>query len=132
MDSIDRVISDEDTKTYEMKATLLILDDKVPGNKYEGAEMYWENPVQVLDSEERVIGAATIFRDGKRIEAELFIDYSTPERLTIETQTGKLHAHPSILEAMDNSEGEWRVIFGNIKNVIISGHMQPDDRIVPL
>lgn len=81
--AIDRVIDETTAKTFNITAVLAELDNAV--------KVQFENPVPVKNEDGKLIGFATLHRSGHRVLGELFIDYATPERLTIETKAEKLY-----------------------------------------
>ncbi len=45
----------------------------------------FNNPVSVYSDDNRLIGFARVFKEGKVFLSEMILDYSIPERLDIET-----------------------------------------------
>ena len=81
-------ITPENTKTFEMRATIAHLDE--PGVIY--SEVLWNfsiGPVPVVSEDGKRIGSATVYRtDGNTaLEAIIHIDYASEERLLVETDS---------------------------------------------
>lgn len=127
----DRIIDGDEVKTFHRKATMMVLDDKVSGDRFEGCEIEVENPVPVK-VDDKVIGYATIYVEGKDLVADFFLDYHTPERLSIETKSEALYPYPTMLTAMDNSEGVWRTCAATIVEVLLIPRKPYDTRIEAL
>lgn len=85
---IDRVINDSVGKTYAFKADIFILDNKSDNKvNYDNCSVEFTNPVMVLNDGGKTIGSAVLEVSGHVVTADFFIDYSTPERLNIETKS---------------------------------------------
>lgn len=119
-------------KTITYEAVVLHLDDEDGVFLYEGAEVHFENPVPVLNSESKRVGAATLSVDGKAVKAEMVIDRDSPEHKAIMGMTPPTFAHINAFEAMDNSEGRWRCASTNIVAIDLDPTPTPDNRIPPL
>lgn len=129
---IERVIDGNEVKTYECNGTLLILDDTSPGQRYEGCEVFFINPVPVYSDDDTLIGHCTISVTGKRVDGQFFLDYHTPERLEIEQGIVKLYPDIEALEAIDTSHPPWRVAHCNICRIVLSAALPHDKRLDPL
>lgn len=75
----DRVFTQEETKLFEVKGVLEFTDNK-------NRPIRFTNPVPVKDTEDgKAIGFVTVEYNANRLIASGTIDYSTEERLLIET-----------------------------------------------
>lgn len=130
----DRIIS-EPTPVYVCNGTILYLDDKntSSGDFYSGAEIAYENPVPVKDDTGKLIGFADLSVDSNAVEAKFFLDYHTPERLSIETSSEKLYPSLSAQEQlMEMEDNHWHIIYMLIDEIVLTKNPQPDSRILPL
>lgn len=90
---IERVVDGDETKTFRVKTTIFRLDRGVFSTIRPTISTDYGDPVPVYSPESKhVIGYADIFCEGNEACAELFLDYHSPERLTIETQSRPLYA----------------------------------------
>lgn len=130
--AIERVISGDEVKTFQRSATVLFLDDECPGERYEGADVGYDNPVPVVSDDGKVIGSCELHLEGRRVEGEFFLDYHIPERLEIEEGVVKLYPDIESLEALDTSHPPWRVAFCNIQKVVLTSAEPRDKRLLSL
>lgn len=91
--AVDRVIDETNARTFDMLGVeVLILDNQTDGDNeiFEGCEVLFENPVPIFrsgpsrESFDLAIGTASLYLEGKRVMADMFLAYDTPERLSIE------------------------------------------------
>jgi hypothetical protein len=134
-DEQEVTVVDDNTKTYEVKAVLMFLDDKGERKRL-GCEVEFENPVDVLDEEGNLLGAATLNVDGKVLEAQMFIDYHTPTRLNIETKAKKLYVHmrgaAEVANGVDGPKQPRRYVRVNVWELVINADKPDDDRLESL
>lgn len=83
----DRVIDEENTKTFRCRGVVIDFPPYIDPE----CVVLPESPALVRNSEGAVIGVANLAVAGRVLEAELYLDYHTPERLLIETKSGKLY-----------------------------------------
>lgn len=124
---------DGETPVFERTGTILYLDDVSEGNLYAGAEVAFENPVPVYDDSDKMIGFADLSVSGKAVDAHCFLDYHTPERLSIETASEKIY--PSLVaqeQLIEMDDGKWHVMYSLINSIQLLKVPQPDSRILPL
>src|SRR5690349_13667928 len=90
--AIDRVIDGDTTRLVKKEVQLLHLDAKA-GFDFTFAELPNEfvNPVPLYGETGQLIGSASIYFDDI-LFADLFFDYSSPDRLTLETKAYPLYA----------------------------------------
>lgn len=82
-------ITPENTKTFEMTATLGYFDE--PGVRY--SDEVWNfslGPTPVVSEDGRRIGSAVVFAEDGVVKATIHIDYATEERLLVETDSIQL------------------------------------------
>lgn len=131
--SFDKIL--EETPVYTCNGTVLYLDDENQsnGDLYAGAEVAFENPVPVKDDAGKLIGFADLSVVGKAVEAQCFLDYHTPERLSIETSSEKLYpslvAQETLIKMDDDN---WHIMYILIKGITLTRNPQPDSRITHL
>ncbi len=131
--SFDRIL--EESPVFTCSGTVLYLDDenRSNGDLYAGAEVAFENPVPVKDDSGKLIGFADLTVVGKVVEAQCFLDYHTPERLSIETSSEKLY--PSLVAQetlIQMDDGQWHIIYVLIKGLSITREQHPNNRITHL
>lgn len=83
---VDKVYTEQDTKTYNVVADVFYLDKKKNKN-FKECSVLVENPVHVRNDENQIIGSAVIYVENHVVIADITLDYSTPERLNIETKS---------------------------------------------
>src|SRR5947209_8302751 len=67
--------------------------DKLDGDYYQGRTLRMaENPVVLLGSDGTQVGFATLAVDNNHLKADLFFEYASPDRLTLETNSYPLRA----------------------------------------
>jgi len=115
MDIGDRVIDGDEVKTFQRKAIVLYLDT-VFGDRYQEADIYFENPVPVRDHENNIVGWATLHREGKVLEAEFFLDYHNPIRLDIEAGN---KWYPTLDGIFFTSTTKLHVMYGGINQIVL-------------
>lgn len=96
LDPTDCVIDETNARTAKVTARIFSLDDNwdPSGTRYHQAVVHAENPIPVTDDTGTTIGSASVYVEGKVVMADLFLDYSTPARLDIETGARKLYPFP--------------------------------------
>lgn len=92
--AVSRVIIQDEVKLYRARLTVAYLD----GGVYDfgpTSVSFAQQPTPVYNDEHQAIGFAALSvertENGRRIVAEVTIDYATPERLLAETQSEKLY-----------------------------------------
>lgn len=81
----------ETARTVAKRAVLAYLD----APEWMGKRVTWvDNPVHVVDTDCKWVGHAMIYIEGGQLIADMFFDYATPDRLTIETQAFPIWALP--------------------------------------
>lgn len=97
---IDRVIDQSSARTFSVPAVLM------PSWQPVMEELVFQSPVPVVGTDLKThVGFATVYREGDRVLAELFLNYSTPERLDIEEKK-PIYALP-LMESTFNTKGEF-------------------------
>lgn len=131
---IERVIDGNETKTYECKGTVLMLDNNVAGDRYKGCEVGFTNPVPVKSDDGTLIGHCVLEVVGRRVEGHFFLNYHTPERLELETKDLGVKLYPEITaqEAIDTSVSPWVVAYCHIDEIRLTSAEPFDLRIEPL
>ncbi len=128
---VERVITEDSAKTFNITGDLFILDS-LGGIDYTKSKVIINNPVPVFNDEKKLIGSAVVNVEGHVISSELFLDYSTPERLNIETKSTPMYPH------MDCSSSGIYVgsvaVCEELKVESVTLLLSPteDDRILPL
>ncbi len=89
---IERVITEENAKTFQVSTELFILD-KIGDYDFTNCKVEFSNPVPVKNSSGTVIGSAVVSVEHSFVHAEVFLDYSTPERLDIQTKATPVYPH---------------------------------------
>lgn len=132
---IERVIDGNVVKTFQCAGTVLVLDKTIPTENREGMVVNFTNPVPVKDDAGILIGFATLRLEGKRVEADFFLDYHTPTRLEIETKAKKLYPYALGVEAIAldvDENGSEKIESIEIDSIGLSGEEPLDPRIEPL
>lgn len=144
---VERVVTG-DTKTLQLKTVLSYLD----GVGYDFSEAVLElpeGPVPVYsEADRRVIGSASVAIEGNRLVADLFIDYATPERLSIENGEklyarafGDFDSYDCDDADLDSKTDRFSLEFGShvkhvldvyVEWILISATPRQDRRIDPL
>jgi len=98
----ERVVTELDGRTFPVTALVA-----------EGGGDWFEfsNPVRVKSSDDRLIGFANLRLEGQRLYADAAIDYSTPERLSIEAGGDPLWAYVVPHASGRTTEGKFVVEF---------------------
>jgi len=115
--NIDRVITEDTAKTFNVIGALLNLDrHSYPDCDLSHAKVIVTNiPVPVFDPDGRQIGAANVYQTDTQVLADCTIDYNTPERLDIETGSRPVFAYG--LGDVRGTENEFGILFA--KEVVI-------------
>jgi hypothetical protein len=79
-----------DPKTFSFRGVVLELKDGF--YDYSKCKFVFHNPTAVKSQDGDLLGYAHVSRSGHKIIADISIDYSTPERLDLQTNQ-KLYAH---------------------------------------
>jgi hypothetical protein len=96
------ILDTERTAPYRTSAILGYLSDS-PHFDFSKAEFLYNNPLVVKSEDGRTIGHAVVHIDENwKVLADIFLIYSTPERLEIET--GAMRWYPRILGTMGPQE----------------------------
>ncbi len=132
---IDRVIDDESGKTYKFKTDVFILDDAqqlIRKIKFAKCKVIYTNPVKVFNDSNTLIGSAVLDIEDNVVTAEVFLDYSTPERLNIETRSIPLYPHlESYADTFPEAQGN-RATRLIVSSIILGTSPTPDTRIGPI
>lgn len=135
-----RVITQDEVKLYRTRMTVAYLDGPV----YDfgpTSVAFAASPTPVYNDDNQQIGFASLSVEkteaGRRIVAEIAIDYSTPERLLAETQSEKLF--PWLFGAMRAAQlpvfdfqGQLPILGLMVHGVQFSRLPPTDTRICPL
>lgn len=127
MNNLDpvKIIDQESAKIFNVKADVFYLD-----KLFEDCLVILENPVPVNNDEGKVIGSAALDVVNKTIIADIFLDYSTPERFDIET--GAVKWYPDLGGYVTGDPKLKKPIQFYIKNIMLSKTHVKDDRIKSL
>lgn len=133
---IDRVILGDETKTFSVSGILAYLDS--PYVDYRNAVFKMRDMVPVEDSSGKIIGFANIERKGFLLVANATIDYSTPERLSIETKSQRLYMRMQGWISSKQDEDKYLNLLGKKEDVysvcvesLVITETQPEDKRVP-
>jgi hypothetical protein len=93
----ETVVTDR-ADVIKLYGEVLLLDNNNPlaNGHREKSKVIVDSPVPVYSDDNRLIGAASVERGGQslpRVDAVIFLDYSTPERLDIENGVA-FYIHP--------------------------------------
>jgi len=132
----------EGVRTFKANAVLLHLDSSFFDFSEAGFQIA-ESPVDILSDDGRVVGRADVFLNPelRRIDATLFLDYSTPERFEIEVGCLKLFARANgdaylpasmAVDVYTDIAARPRVQRVFIENLILTTTPPADVRIEPL
>lgn len=103
--AIERVITEEEGKTYRARAALVkTLEGPFDTKNFQG--FTFANPVPVLSADGRNIGFANLEWDGRQLMAEVVIEYASQERLLAETGQ-KIYARPEGYVALAASKNAY-------------------------
>lgn len=130
---VDKVL--EESPVYTCNAVILFLDNNngVNGDYYAGAEVAFENPVPVYDDNRKLIGCADLSVEGRAVEAKCFLNYHTPERLSIQSASEKIYPSITANEVLIKKDDDnWHVVYLLIEDVTLTRDAQSDKRILPL
>ncbi len=138
-------LSGPEEKTYDetnartldrMGCLVAILDenDRQDNMDFLDAEVEFANPIPVIKEgtyvsprPSDILGSANVWVEGDRVYADIFLDYASPERLTIETG-GKLV--PALSGFILDRDGD-KIKKICIKHILLGGR-NTDKRIPPL
>lgn len=137
--TIERVVDNSTAKTFPVKAVLAILDS--PHLTFNFMELNVDNPVPVYSADRKILGYASVFVEGNKLLAEGSIDYASPERLSIETNSEKLYL--GLFEGFVDSEPMYssdvdlygcksdvfEIVVGSLR---IAPYKPQDDRLEPV
>lgn len=134
---IERVITEEDGKTYRARACLVkTIEGPFATDGFRGFS--FPNPVPVHSVDGRRIGFAELEWDGKQLMAEVVIDYASQERLLIETGE-KLYARPVGVVVLKNTDDPCidfqdpiEIVRARVEKVLLTTTAPRDERIDPL
>ncbi len=134
---IEEAYDETNTRTLDRMGVLVaILDDKdvQDGMDFVGVEVEVDSPVPVIKegtyrdpSLTDILGSANVWVEGDRVYADIFLDYASPERLTIQTG-GKLV--PALSGYITEREAN-KIKKITIKHVLLAGR-NTDPRIPAL
>ncbi len=136
-DPEEKVFDETSARTFDrMGALVAILDesDRQDGMEFNGVEVDFANPIPVMregtyvnPKSGDILGSANVWVEGDKVYADVFLDYASPERLTIEAG-GKLI--PALSCFIVEREGP-KIKKIAIKHILLAGR-NTDDRIPPL
>ncbi len=126
----ERVITQSETRLYRACVSLFTPDSPTSSYQFHDARIVYQSPVPVLDDTGRVIGGASVSRQGGVgcLSVDLVFDYSSPERLDIETE-GRVYAHPRGSMTMKSGDiplsefdgpGDFRVGSVHLTGIVLS------------
>lgn len=129
---------DSNVRTFDrMGALVAILDenDKQDGMDFVGVEVDFANPIPVLKEgtfnaamrTTDVIGSSNVWIEGDRVYADIFLDYASPERLSIEAGIKLVPALSGYIVERDGA----KIKKITIKHILLGGR-NTDSRIPPL
>jgi hypothetical protein len=129
MGVIQRVVTEESGKVFNFESDLFFLD-RHNDMDYSYCKLVWSNPVKVFDDSKRLIGSVNISVDRGRVVGWFSIDYSTPERLNIQTRTPTYpHIQKGALVSVENYYGAIEMMHMEINGVTLSLVPSEDVRI---
>jgi hypothetical protein len=73
--NVDRVITQEDTRLYDVEGVVFELN---------ASNIIFNNPVKLVGDDGNAIGYVTLYFDSGKVRAKAYFDYCTPERLNLE------------------------------------------------
>lgn len=129
MGVIQKVITEESGKVFNFESDLFFLDHHGDVD-YSNCKLSWSNPVKVFDGSHRLIGSANISVNHGRVVGRFSIDYSTPERLNIQTRTPTYpHIEQGGSVRVENPYGAFNMDYMEIDGIILSLTPTEDSRI---
>ncbi len=80
-------IQDDNVKNFQVLGVPVLSMDKYGHLDLSNAIPVFDGPIPVIEDSEdgEVIGAATLYCEGKVVKADIFIDYSSPIRLDLQS-----------------------------------------------
>ena len=128
-----KVVDASEARTYACQSVLAILDANA--TDYSDLVLLNYTPVPVVDESGFQIGSASVrledWSNRKRIVAQLHLDYSTPERLAIETGVPKTWAWANIAMHADPQD-KLRMLTVEVMDVMLRQKFSNDLRIDPI
>lgn len=118
-------------KTFNKKVDLLFLDNELVylnNQLLEKARISVTNPVPLI-SEDKNIGAATVYLENNVVVADIFMVYDCPERLDIENGVKYYPYIHGYYETIDAHNNKLKVVKVLIKSVYLTKEPSKDKRI---
>jgi hypothetical protein len=134
MGIIDKVITEESGKVFNIKVKLLDLRAGNNKDDYSRCEITYSNPIKVYDESKRMIGSASVHVDsnGNALIGNISLDYSTPERLNIQTGIPMYPHLDAFKVCVENEDGNTAVEHLEIDSIWLSLMPPEDKRIAPI
>lgn len=130
-----KVIDQDSAKLFNIKSDVFYLDDEnvLAGKiRFDGCEIVVKNPVFIINDEDQVIGSATLDVVDKIVTADLFIDYSSPERFDIETGARKWYPFLDGYYSVSTESHYMRATKYFVRALRLYRHETVDVRVKPL
>lgn len=130
-----RVIDGNTVKTFKFSADLWFLDNQenFGGYNWEEAKVNFQNPVPVYSDNDCLIGSVNIYLEDSILVGDFIIDYSTPERLTMETSRGTYYPDLDYTcDFYDDGSDNLKVTNMYISGVKLGLFPTSDDRVRPI
>lgn len=128
---LEKVIDESSAKIFNIKLDVFYLDNEnmlSRKHKYSKCQVVVNNPVPVKNDCGWIIGSSVVEVEGKIVTADIFIDYSTPERLDMETKNGNIYPHLDGF-ATDLTDDGWCKFV--VSGIILGKHPNVDSRVRP-
>ncbi len=132
---IEKVIDSNSTKTFNVKSDLFYLDDDRGYTRvvsFKGTKLKIPNPLPVRNNSQEVIGAGALEVQNNVVVADIFLDYFTPERLTLETDSQKLWPHLVGYYTVIAHENRTIAVLFYVQAIDLMPHPTNDDRVLCL
>lgn len=129
--SEDRIFTDEDAKTFTKNVEVFIFDTHNVVD-YTGCLVTYDSTVPLKNDDGKIIGSAVLSMDHNILVADMFIDYSTPERLNIETGSIPVYPHLEFEPELEVERGSHKATKVHVVGISLSMFQPQDNRIGPV
>jgi hypothetical protein len=127
----DRVVDSNDIKVFNINAEVYYLDDQ-EGANFEGCEVEIDGPVPVYGDTGKLVGNAVLSVSGRVLNADIYLDYYTPERLNIETNSIPLYPHLDCSLLVESDKTRTKVLKMTVNDIRLEMFPVEDERVSSL